>query len=403
MTQPHDPFRQIDYLQQCLSNDKRPLGLFLGAGCPAAIRSADNSPLIPDIAGMTEQVRARLGSSEDLGPLLQLIEDHFATDGCTDPNIEDMLSHIRGLRLVAGKGKARGLTANELDQLDIGICDVVTDLADKDLPSTPTPYHATARWTDAVGRDYPVELFTTNYDLLLEQALEVCRVAYFDGFAGVQRPFFDIRAMEEDTLPSRWARVWKLHGSLNWYYDPKRGVLRGAQSPGVLKRVIHPSHLKYEESRRMPYLAMIDRLRAFLRQPSSALVIAGYSFRDEHLNEVIIQGLQGTQSAIAFGLLFDELDKYPDAIALASQRPNLSLLARDGGVIGGRRSKWVEKEPESVLSSTLPWISWLATDSAKEDSKLNATCHLGDFAVLGSFLQSLVGSMGQPQDVENAS
>ena len=95
----------------------------------------------------------------------------------------------------------------------------------------------------------PVEFFTTNYDLLLEQALEDCRVAYFDGFTGVRRPFFDIRAMEEDRLPSRWARVWKLHGSLNWYHHPNRGVLRGTQSENELQRVIHPSHLKYEESR----------------------------------------------------------------------------------------------------------------------------------------------------------
>ena len=403
MTQPHDPSRQVNYLQQCLSSDKRPLGLFLGAGCPVATKSADGSPLIPDIAGMTTEVQGRLRSSKDLAPLLLVVEGHFATDGYTESNIEDMLSHIRGLRLVAGKGTARGLTAKALDQLDKGICDVVTDLATKSLPHAETPYHNAALWTDAVSREYPVELFTTNYDLLLEQALEDCRVAYFDGFAGVRRPFFDIRAMEEDTLPPRWARVWKLHGSLNWYHDPERGVLRGAQSEGGLKRVIHPSHLKYEESRRMPYLAMIDRLRAFLRQPSSALVIAGYSFRDEHLNEVVMQGLQGTPSAAAFGLLFGTLAKYPDAVRLASQRPNLSLLARDGGIIGGVRSMWLQKEPGLIAGSDSPWISWIASDVDKNGGERRADFKLGDFAVLGSFLRSLVGSIGQALDAESAS
>jgi len=29
-----DPHRQVGYLQQCLASDKKPLGLFLGAGEP---------------------------------------------------------------------------------------------------------------------------------------------------------------------------------------------------------------------------------------------------------------------------------------------------------------------------------------------------------------------------------
>ena len=55
-------------------------------------------------------------------------------------------------------------------------------------------------------------------------------------------------------------------------------------------RVIHPSYMKYQESRRMPYLAMVDRLRAFLKQPTSTLILCGYSFRDEHVNEVYRDG-----------------------------------------------------------------------------------------------------------------
>jgi hypothetical protein len=43
----------------------------------------------------------------------------------------------------------------------------------------------------------------------------------------------------------------------------------------------------------MPYLAMLDRLRAFLKQPAGVLIIAGFSFGDDHLNEIIVQGLQG--------------------------------------------------------------------------------------------------------------
>lgn len=33
-----NPSRYLGYLQQCLSSDKKPLGIFLGAGCPMAVR-----------------------------------------------------------------------------------------------------------------------------------------------------------------------------------------------------------------------------------------------------------------------------------------------------------------------------------------------------------------------------
>jgi len=400
-----DPKKQIGYLQQCLSSDKKPLGLFLGAGCPTAIRpeGEKKSPLIPDIEGITKIVREKLPKCEECGPLLKTVEDHFTTDGRKDTTVEDMLSHIRALHAVAGKDKVRGLSAEELDKLDKNICQIIHEVADKSLPNSETPYHRIASWVDAVRRGNSVEIFTTNYDLLMEQAFEDCRIPYFDGFAGVRKPFFDLRAMEEDMLPPRWARLWKLHGSINWYQVAEKGVFRGTtKEDGDSKRVIHPSHLKYEESRRMPYLAMIDRLRAFLKQPTSTLVLCGYSFRDEHINEVIVQGLQCTPTAIAFALLFDKIVEYPQGVKLARERYNLSILARDGAVISGQESKWPEKDAEAVSADNGKWVRWIPVDPAYENGKRTAEFTLGDFDVFGQFLQELVGNVRQPPEASNA-
>jgi hypothetical protein len=166
MSDPHDPNKQVGYLQQCLSSDKKPLGLFLGAGCPVAILSEDgkSTPLIPDIAGITKIVRENLGTCKECGPLLKIVESHFKTDGRLETSVEDILSHIRALRAVAGKDKVRELTADNLDKLDDKICSIIHTLADKSLPHTKTPYHRIASWVDDVGRDKPVEIFTTNYD-----------------------------------------------------------------------------------------------------------------------------------------------------------------------------------------------------------------------------------------------
>ena len=404
MNHVQDPFRQIGYLQQCLSSDKKPLGLFLGAGCPTAIKTdgETSAPLIPDIAGLTEAVRSKLSKDTECASLVKIVEQHFSIDGRENTNVEDMLSHIRALRVVAGKEDVRGLKDFDLDKLDSAICQIIQELSDKALPNTRTPYHHVALWTDAAGREKPIEVFTTNYDLLMEQAFEDCRVPYFVGFPGSRKPFFEIRAMEEDKLPSRWARLWKLHGSINWYQDPTRGVLRGASNESGLKRVIHPSHLKYEESRRMPYLAMIDRLRAFLKQPSPVLVLCGYSFRDDHINEVIVQGLQGTQTAIAFALLYGEIGKYTKAVKLACERSNLSLLAEDGAVISGREAKWHEKEPESAASDHRGWVTWTPIDPKDDKSRQAVRFHLGDFFVFGKFVNELIGHIRQSSEASNA-
>jgi hypothetical protein len=401
MNHVQDPFRQIGYLQQCLSSDKKPLGFLLGAGCPMAVKP-DGSPLIAGIAGMTDAVLTKLRQDKECAPLIKIVDGHFFQDGHENVNVEDILSHVRALRVVAGKDGVRDLKAADLDKLDSRVCKIIQELSNKALPNIATPYHHLALWADSTRRERPIEVFTTNYDLLMEQAFEDCRVPYFDGFAGARKPFFDIRAMEEDELPSRWARLWKLHGSINWYQDSTKGVLRGASDESDLKRVIHPSHLKYEESRRMPYLAMIDRFRTFLKQPSSALVVCGYSFRDDHINEVIVQGLQATQTAIAFALLHGEIDTYTKAIRLASERSNLTLLARDGGIVSGRQTKWNDKDPDSEASNDREWLTWVPVDPNNEKSRHCARFHLGDFSNFGKFLHELVGKIRQSSEASHA-
>lgn len=229
--------------------------------------------------------------------------------------------------------------------------------------------------------------------------MEESRAPYFDGFVGSRRTFFDPHAMEEDVLPPRWARLWKLHGSINWRQDDNGVVSRGEEVRE--SRVIHPSHLKYDESRRMPYLAMIDRLRAFLKKPSSVLVTCGYSFRDDHLNEVLAQGLQGSPTAIVFTLLHGNLHKYINASKLATTRANLNILAKDEAVIGTRRASWIEKESaDDGLHSLV--VEWVANDKETADGLKQARFNLGDFACFGSFLEDMIGADREEDKQPNA-
>jgi hypothetical protein len=352
------------------------------------MRSGRDEPLIPDIAGMTVHVSAVLEAS-DKKDLFQRLCSHFVDDGRGKPNIESLLSHLRSLKQVAGNDSVRGCNAKDLEDLDTKICNAVADAATLELPNRDTPYHKLAAWIGAIQRSFPVEIFTTNYDLLTEQALEENRVPYFDGFVGTRQTFFDLQAMEDDRLPERWARLWKIHGSLNWFEEKGGSVHRGDVKGQ--RRVIYPSHLKYDESRRMPYLAMMDRLRAFLKQPTATLVVCGYSFSDNHLNEMIVQGLQGNATATAFALLHGSLNNRKNLVSIATTRSNLNLLAKDEAVIGSKRSPWTTEKDINSCPPNSTAVTWVDHPDPTKKTLRNANFELGNFANFGFFLEELIG------------
>jgi hypothetical protein len=374
-------------IQQSLSPDKMPIAFLLGAGCPLSIRiPPSNSPLIPDIAGLTKHICEELAKIAPSSDHFDLIKAHLTQDGCDKATIEDMLTHIRTLMQAAGKDKARGLTSEQLRMLDEEICKLIDVAVRKRLPNSATPYHKLASWVNAIARKSPIEVFTTNYDLLMEQAFEEQGIPYFDGFVGSDRTFFDPPSMELEDLPPRWSRLWKLHGSINWrQHKTTRVVSRGEIVVKDERRLIHPSHLKYDESRRMPYLAMMDRLRAFMRRSPAVLICCGYSFSDQHINEVLVQGLQGNPSAVSFALMYSDLEAYPHAIACATRRTNLCILARDEAVIGCQRGKW------SVPADAVTFASSI---SVKSDPATGASAEflLGDFEKFAAFLYEQLGS-----------
>lgn len=380
----HDLARNIDLLRQALEGSRRPVALFIGAGCPMSVQSADGKrPLIPDIKGMTEILTKSLRKSKDAKVPFAKLQKVLEEDKKPKADLEYMLSLVRALGDVAGKAEARGLGAEDLGLLDEAISEEIVELAKPTLPSGVSSYHQVMEWVGGTDRDWPVEIFTTNYDMLAEQALEEIGVPYFDGFVGANKPFFDVRAIEDDALPNRWARLWKLHGSITWSRSESGRVIRQSDATHDERRLIHPSHLKYDESRRMPYLALHDRLRQLLRHPNVVIVSCGYSFRDEHLNEIFQEGLQRNPSAIFYGFLYGDLDQYEQAcnLSLITSTANLALLAEDEAVIGCEREDWKGlDDPDD--DPGLPGIR-------VEDNRL--LCELGDFAVFGEMLANLAG------------
>ncbi|MFM5019981.1 SIR2 family protein [Aeromonas rivipollensis] len=160
-----------------------------------------------------------------------------------------------------------------------------------------------------------LNIFTTNYDRLIEAGAELAGLHLLDRFLGNLMPIFRSSRLDldmhynppgirgEPRYLEGVARFTKLHGSVDWVQTGKDirriGLPFGAekvtpyiQAPGLdgvtaNKLMIYPNAAKDRETADYPYVELFRDLAAAVCRPNSTLVTYGYSFGDEHINRVI--------------------------------------------------------------------------------------------------------------------
>lgn len=384
----HNPDRYMAELRQILAQGRKRIGVLLGAGAPASLRvnrdtgrlDNDGEVLIPTIAGLTERVLDEVADSD--GALAAVRSDLSSRS-----NIEHVLSRVRSLSILIGSQTVHGKTAEQFREIAERICDSVGRHAAVRLPAEPNAFFELAAWIGGTERAHPVEVFTTNYDLLIEEALERAEIPFFDGFTGTHEPFFDPASIARNDLPSRWARVWKLHGSIGWGESHGKIVRSGGRQATSL---IYPDHLKYDRIQKLPFTALFDRLRVFLLQPDTLLISSGFSYGDAHISAVIDECLSANPAAAVFAFQFDRLADAIDACRIASKRTNMSVYARDGAQINTIRAPWRVGEPPARDWASIRESYWTNGDES--------AFVLGDFVHFCRFI-SLIHAEQQTPDV----
>ena len=324
-------------LRQIIAQGRKRIGLIVGAGAPAGISKPNaDEPLIPSVEGLTNIVLLGL-----MGKYEATLEAIVA--GLDDANIEAVLSRVRGLAGVIGESTVHGLDGEGFKDLGDAICQEIGKIVNQRLPEGVSPYTELVAWITGADRPYPVEIFTTNYDLLFEEALERSRTPYFDGFSGAREPFFDPSSVASNDLPARWTRLWKLHGSLGWTTNEKGEVIRSGQKQ--VTHLVYPEHLKYDQTQKAPYSALFDRLRAFLMTPDTLLIATGFSFADAHISARIDECLAANPTASVFAFQHKNLSDEAYASEIALRRSNMSVYSPDKALINGVAAPWRPGDP----------------------------------------------------------
>lgn len=275
------------------------LVILTGTGSSFAAKNAASKPQPAGMAEVWTAVKAKVGEGT-----FKKICGNFPSAPIND-NIERLLTLCK-LHLELNETskddntKAIGQFVKDAEQAILSTVDFVD--AESDLA-------AHAAIIQKIGRrgirKPRARFFTTNYDLCYEEAARRHRFTIIDGFSHAldqvyDRAHFDydlVRREQGKATPDYIENVfhlYKLHGSIDWRRIGGEIVRsRGATGEPVL---IYPRSSKYQESFEAPYLDMIGALQSALREPDTALIIAGFGFNDDHLSRPILSAIEGNMS-----------------------------------------------------------------------------------------------------------
>lgn len=401
-----DPSAVVNLLRNHLATHDQQLAFLFGAGTSSAINIAPLEPgkkrkyipLIPAVAALTAMCGDAVSNlGAEYGKAWELIVDECKHNSI-DPNIESILSRIRfKISAIGPKDLTLGLDKAKLEILEKEIRKTINEKAtpeEEKIPET-LPHQYFAKWIKDISRKCPIEIFTTNYDILIERSLERSRVPVFDGFTGAYEPYFNGDCFENDFMmpPDNWVRLWKIHGSINWklssVFGEKRIIRTSECTDGEM---ILPSHLKYDESRKQPYQALIDRFRNTLKKDCALLVTSGYSFGDQHINAIIFDALDNNPLTHVISLQYSDLTEDSVIVKEAVSKRNFIVIGRNGGVLHGEWGEW--KLKDAVDARTAKFMD-VAFDSNgienNPEEALNGHMRLGDFNQFCKFLAGMEG------------
>lgn len=139
-----------------------------------------------------------------------------------------------------------------------------------------------------------INIVTPNYDRVAEYACDIAGYFHATGFApGIirNREGSDLITMRQGAHAARAVRIWKVHGSLDWFADKAGRVVSlpiSAQLPtGFAPLIVTPGVSKYERTHDEPFRSAIQGADRALDQAASFLCV-GYGFRDRHIQPKIV-------------------------------------------------------------------------------------------------------------------
>jgi hypothetical protein len=268
------------------------LSFFIGAGCSSNVIDEQET----GIPGMAAIYDGFFSENPDFDIAGKKMSGRF------DKNLEKLIEALGAVQI-----------ANQIVEMDAQVTEKTKNVRNylrKSIISGLTSAEVKAIYKDFYAkitqrtRKTPISVFTTNYDLFNEMALDELGFPYNNGFTGTYRRKFSPTSynyMYVDNMNlSRdvWERVSsffnliKLHGSISWVRKNEQVWEQDYESISDDDTVmIYPTPLKDRTTLMTPYSDLFRAMENRLVQKNGVLIVMGYSFGDDHINRIILNAL----------------------------------------------------------------------------------------------------------------
>ena len=159
-----------------------------------------------------------------------------------------------------------------------------------------------------------VDVVTTNYDRVIEYACDVAGIHYASAFQPSYITTFD--SQDKRTLtyrgkPVQTVKIWKVHGSLDWFVRSDGVTIRSplfTEIPSALEPlIVTPGVSKYERLTDEPFRSTLQGADKALSN-ANGYICFGFGFRDRQIEPKMVERLarKGVPIVVATKVLTEE-------------------------------------------------------------------------------------------------
>lgn len=266
------------------------------------------------------------------------IETYFGVDA--NPSYEDLFNCLQADRFIKEKKgdsiEEINTSIKNMQQWLFDNCNTektTLNISDEKLDKNRYHYHEVLvkKLLQRPNNLKRINLFTTNYDMAFDYALDNLGIHYINGFMGVHNRCFRPEVYDYDLYypgqsvtgkvhrAEKVLKYYKMHGSLSWLstkpdfsntYGIKEIPLNNEFKASTDNELmIYPCVSKKSFALDLPYSELFRQFSQAINQPQSVLFCIGYSFYDEHINDIIKQALSIPSFTLFIVNYSSEIDK----------------------------------------------------------------------------------------------
>lgn len=313
----------IDKLTKYYLNEN--LNFLCGSGCSARIGGKTINKVENPFAAIVAELRAIQNPAGYLTNIIAYLESQDLLERKFDKINQEYLYHLNNRNDEATATAIKAVLEKILKEFVDNYIPFPIDYLKEKLETHELFINKIIGRKETLNRP---RVFTPNYDLAFENACEKIGVSYNNGFRGVHMRKFDPDTFHNETYIKQetaergkriatYLNIYKLHGSISWQYTENLDDLynlKEIQISDTFKKedfeigslMIYPIQTKKSYSLDLPYSEIFRNFSKCLTENQNTLVTIGYSFLDEHINDIIRTGLYNPNLTLlihSFGII----------------------------------------------------------------------------------------------------